>query len=67
MTYAIGIAMIALSVATDIKESVVLFDQKATSGQPWQKTIEDFGEMIRFTSLRKLDRSNIYSSSRFRY
>lgn len=60
LTFAIGSAIISLSVAKEIKGDLILIDQRAKSGQSKQQMVEHFGEIIRFTNLRKLDTNVIY-------
>lgn len=45
--------MITLSIAADIKESLVSFDQMAKSKQSLENKLEQLGELIRFTNLSK--------------
>lgn len=53
LTLAIGSAMISLAIAKEIKGDLILIDQRAKSGQSKQQLMELFGELIRFTNLRK--------------
>ena len=54
LTLAIGSVMFSLSIAEDIKDSLIFIDESAKSKQSLPHMMKQLIELIRFTNLRKL-------------